>query len=146
MWKAKNYAQWICLCKAEAAGVISYECEKRRGNVNGVSECKAKIKVKNDVVVGSLHEHTHAPDSARCEVLQVRQNITKRAVETEETPQQILGKEMQLNEGASVQMVPVQNLHCQIQQAIHAPQPLPTDQTTVKLPKLVHGWNFCYCA
>ena len=42
-----------------AAGVISYECEKRRGNVNGVSECKAKIKVKNDVVVGSLHEHTH---------------------------------------------------------------------------------------
>ena len=88
-----------------AAGVISYECEKRRGHVNGVSECKAKIKVKNDVVVGSLHEHTHAPDSARCEVLQVRQNITKRAVETEETPQQILGREMQnLSEGSSVQI------------------------------------------
>ena len=79
-----------------------------RGNVNGVSECKAKIKVKNDVVVGFLHEHTHAPDSARCEVLQVRQNITKRAVETEKTHQQILDREMQnLSEGASVQMVPI---------------------------------------
>ena len=42
-----------------AAGVISYECEKRQGNVKGVSECKAKIKVKNDLVVRSLHEHTH---------------------------------------------------------------------------------------
>ena len=29
-----------------SAGVISYECEKRRGNVTGVTECKAKLKVK----------------------------------------------------------------------------------------------------
>jgi len=121
-----------------------------RGNVNGVSECKAKIKVKNDVVVGSLHEHTHAPDSARCEVLQVRQNITKRAVETEETPQQILGREMQnLSEGASVQMVPIQHLRLQVRrkrQAIHAPQPLPTARATIELPdeykKLPTGENF----
>lgn len=60
-----------------AGGVISYECEKRRGNGTRISECKAKIKVKNDVVVGTLHEHTHASDATQCEVLQVRHNIKK---------------------------------------------------------------------
>lgn len=136
--------------KVLAGGVISYECEKRRGNLVGVSECKAKVKVQNEVVVASLHEHTHGPDSARCEVLQVRQNITKRAVETEETPQQILGREMQnLSEGASVQMVPIKHLRRQVRrkrQVIHAPQPLPNDRATIELPdvykKLPNGENF----
>ena len=41
-----------------AGGVISYECEKRRGNVTGVSEFRAKIKVKDEVILGSLHSHT----------------------------------------------------------------------------------------
>ena len=77
--------------KSLANGVISYECEKRRGSGAGLSECKAKIKVKDEAVIGSLHEHTHAPDSTRGEVLTIRSNITKRALETEEAPQQILG-------------------------------------------------------
>ena len=71
-------------------------------------------------------------------------------METEETPQQILGREMQnLIEGASVQMVPIQHLRRQIRrqrQAIHAPQPLPTNRSTVELPddykKLPNGENF----
>ena len=55
--------------KSLANGVISYKCEKRHGSGAGLSECKAKIKVKDEAVIGSLHDHTHAPDSARCEVL-----------------------------------------------------------------------------
>ena len=73
----------------------------------GLSECKAKIKLKDEAVIGSLHDHTHAPDSARCEVLTVRDNITKSALGTEEAPQQILGREMQsISEEAAIQMVP----------------------------------------
>ena len=133
-----------------AGGVISYECEKRRGNGTRISECKAKIKVKNDVVVGTLHEHTHASDATQCEVLQVRHNIKKRALETEETPQQILGREMQnLSEAASVQMIPIPHLRRHIRkqrQANHAQHPLPTDRSTIELPdeykKLSSGENF----
>lgn len=52
-----------------------------------------------------MNEHTHAPDATRSEVLRVRNNIKKRALVTEETPQQILGQEMeQLSQAASVQM------------------------------------------
>ena len=36
--------------------VISYEYEKRRGSGAGMSGCKAKIKVKDEVVIGTLHD------------------------------------------------------------------------------------------
>ena len=39
-----------------ADGVIRYKCEKRRGNGAGLSECEAKIKVKDEVVIGTLHD------------------------------------------------------------------------------------------
>ena len=38
--------------------------EKRCGSGAGLSECQAKIKVKDEVVIGTLHDHTHAPDSS----------------------------------------------------------------------------------
>ena len=45
----------------------------------------------------------------------MRQNVTKKAQETEETPQQIIGQELQnLSEGASIQMVPIRHIRCQI--------------------------------
>ena len=92
--------------KSLANGAISYECEKRRGSGAGLSECKAQVKVKDEAVIGSLHDHTHAPDSARCEVLTVRDNITKRALETEEAQQQILGCAMQtISEGAALRHI-----------------------------------------
>ena len=63
--------------------------------------------MQDEVLVGSLHEHTHAPDEARIEVLSTRANIKRRAEETEEPPQQILGREMEnLSQAAVVQMVP----------------------------------------
>lgn len=58
-----------------------------------------------------MNEHTHAPDATRFEVLRVRNNIKKRALVTEETPQQILGQEMeQISQAASVQMVPLRHI------------------------------------
>ena len=65
--------------KALAEGVRSYECEKRRGAGKGSTECKAKLKVKDEVLVGLLHEHTHAPDEAGIKVLSTRANIKSRA-------------------------------------------------------------------
>lgn len=121
-----------------ANDVISYECEKRRGNGKGNSQCKAKIKVRDEIVVGSLNTHTHEPDAARCEVLTTTQNIKKRAVETEEPPQQILGRELQgMSEAASVQMVPLRHIRRQIRRArqeVRLPIPLPTDRSSLVLP------------
>lgn len=122
-----------------SAGVISYECEKRRGNGTGITECKAKMKVKNDEVVGFLHDHTHAADEARVEVLTTRANIKRRAQETEEAPQQILGQEMEnLSQAASIQMVPlrfVRRTVRRVRQAIVAPRPIPADRATLELPE-----------
>jgi|SRR6218665_516513 len=105
--------------------------------------------------VGSLHSHTHAPDSARCEIVTVGQNITKRAVETVEAPQQmILGREMQhLTQAAAVQIAiwtaaprHVRRRIRRVRQEIRAPQPLPADRATVELPEeyktLPNGCNF----
>ena len=49
--KQKNFAD----------GVIGYECEKRRGSGAGLSQCKAKIKVKNEVVICTLFAHPLFP-------------------------------------------------------------------------------------
>lgn len=122
-----------------ASGVTGYECEKRRGNINGISACKAKIKVNKDgVVIGFLHEHTHPPDTVRCEVLQVRQNIARRAIETDETPQQILDRELRnLSERAALQMIPLQHLRRQIRrkrQTSYTRQASPAGRSTFESP------------
>lgn len=119
--------------KLLANNVISYECERRRGKGIGMSQCKAKVKLNSDLsVVGYLNEHSHAADDARVEVLKVRENIKRRAEQTDETPQQILGQELQqLSQGAAVQMVPLRHvrryirLHKQTANAVH---PVPPDR------------------
>ena len=68
-----------------ANGVSSYECEMRRNH-----GCKAKVKIQDDQIVGRLHEHTHAPDGRKADVMKVAHGIKRIAQETEETQQQIL--------------------------------------------------------
>ncbi|KAK2704220.1 hypothetical protein QYM36_017518 [Artemia franciscana] len=50
-------------------GVVSYECDRRRKRKNVESElqCRAKIKILNNILIGRLHDHTHPPDPARVE-------------------------------------------------------------------------------
>ena len=75
-----------------ANGVVSYECEMRKRDTLTSNQCKAKVKVANDEVVGFVNEHTHAPVVGRPEALRVRVAIKERAVDTMETPQQILAQ------------------------------------------------------
>ena len=64
--------------------MTSFECEKRRQSL-----CKAKIKVKNNAVVGTVNHHTHAPEIGKAQALKTRQQMKRRAKATEETSQQI---------------------------------------------------------
>lgn len=50
-------------------GVVSYECDRRRKRKGVESElqCRAKIKILNNILIGRLHDHTHPPDPARVE-------------------------------------------------------------------------------
>ena len=70
-----------------AKDVEVYECEKRRRNA-----CKAKIHVRDNVCVNYVNEHTHAPEVCKAEAMIVRQEMKRRAEETEETPQQIIAQ------------------------------------------------------
>src|SRR5215470_1456834 len=91
-----------------ANNLVSYECELRRGSGRGNSQCKAKVKLNADLtVVGYVNEHTHGPNEGRGEMLLVRERMKRRATDSEETPQQIIGEELQgLSQQAAVQMVP----------------------------------------
>ena len=134
-----------------ANNVISYECERRRGTGKELSECKAKVKVNGEdlSVVSYLHAHSHAADSARCEMVQARARIKRKAEETEETPQQILGHELQqLSQQAAVQMVPLRHVRRTIRmtkQRKNAVHPIPSDRT-FEIPEeyrsLQNGENF----
>lgn len=95
-----------------ANNIVSYECERRRGGGKNLCECKAKVKLNADFsVVSYLHEHTHAADSFHGEVLKIRSSIKRKAEQTEETPQQILGQELQhLSQQAAVQMIPIRHV------------------------------------
>ena len=45
--------------KTLANNVISYECEQQRGRGRGLSVCKAKIKIGNNmIIVGYVNIHT----------------------------------------------------------------------------------------
>ena len=65
------YEGYIYVKQKELANnVTSYECEKRHHN-----NCKAKVKVCENEVVGHVNDHTHAVDQPRREVLLVQQEI-----------------------------------------------------------------------
>ena len=74
-----------------------------------------KVESKQKNVADGVISYECEKRSARCEVLTVRQNIRKWALETEEAPQQILGREMQsIGRGAAIQMVPVRHIRRQV--------------------------------
>ena len=52
--------------KALANEAISWECEDRRRK-----HCNARIKVRNQTIIGRVNEHTHGPSCARVDALKV---------------------------------------------------------------------------
>ena len=116
-----------------ADNVTSFECEKRRGSGKGLSICKAKVKIAADMsVVGYVNEHSHASDNTHVKVLQVRAQIKRRAEETQETAQQIMGQEMQqVSESVAIQMAPLPIIRRAIRHAkqkSNAVHPVPADR------------------
>ena len=54
------------------SGDVSFECEMRRDRNS--KQCKARLRVSGDSVVGRFNDHTHAPDIGRPEALKIRQS------------------------------------------------------------------------
>ena len=89
--------------KTLANGAVSYECEHRRARGNAQGQCKAKVRIQGEMVVGRTNEHTHAPITGRSEALKVKRQIKRRAEETEETAQQIISQSVQnLSQGTYI--------------------------------------------
>ena len=98
-----------------ANGVSSYKCEMRR-NHGG----KAKVKIQDDQMVARLHEHTHAADGRKAEIMKVTHGIKRKAQETKETPQQILTcAAQQVIEEISTQLPLVRTIRGEIRKYHH---------------------------
>ena len=110
-----------------ANGVVSYECEMRRND----KQCKAKLKVKGEEVIGKTNEHTHAVSIGRPEALELRQSLKRRALDTEETAQQIITQELEnISEQASTHIPAIRTIRRGIRRyRQHAGNPHPVPQT-----------------
>ena len=71
----------------------SWECVLRRKE----SQCRATVKLSpTDEFIEQNNEHTHAPSATEVEVTKVLTSIKRKAETTDETSQQILGRELAL--------------------------------------------------
>ena len=114
---------------------VCWECELRRKH-----ECKAKLHIVGERVVWQTNEHTHAPNAARVEMLNVRATMKTRAETTAEAPQQIIGQAVSgISEAASALMPKVTDIRRSIRryrQAAHPePLPLPENAQDAVIPR-----------
>ena len=109
-----------------SSGAVCWECDQRRNKFG----CKAKVHVLDDQVIKQVNDHTHVASRAVVESSKVRQEMKKRARETEETPQQIISQSVALlSEQAAVAMPPIHHIRRDIhRQRIRAGNPLPVPQ------------------
>ena len=83
--------------KKLASGTDTYECQRRRNY-----GCKARIKVLDDKIVDAINAHVHAPAMNNVEVQKVRHGINRKAIESQETPQQIVSSAVvNISDGAA---------------------------------------------
>ena len=76
----------IVFKKNLADDITSWECELRRKG-----ECRASIKLNAlDNFVGQMHEHTHPPSQAKCDLTKLKAGIKRRATNSLDTARQIL--------------------------------------------------------
>ena len=111
---------------------MSLECEVYRNKAT----CKAKVKVhiQRNEIVDALHDHTHAPDETKIEAAKTIHNIKMKAINTEETAQQIISEACALaDEATGANKLPIchlkHNIRCQQQRSSHLwPLPLNTQE------------------
>lgn len=120
--------------KILANGVVSYECEMRRNE----KQCKAKVKVLGDEVIANLNEHTHAPITGRPEALKIRHSLKRRAMDTEETAQQVITQELEnVSEQAAVHIPAIRTIRRGIRryrQQAGNPHPVPQTREEIVIP------------
>ena len=117
-----------------ADGAVSYECEMRRND----QQCKAKLKVLGNEVLGRMNEHTHAPNLGRMEATKVKVGVKRRALETEESAQQIISQELSdISESAAVNLPAIRNIRRNIRrnrQIAGNPLPIPNTRSQLVIP------------
>ena len=117
-----------------ANGVVSWECEKRRHN-----RCNAKVKVRSEEVVSHVNTHSHAADPARKETLQIKTAIKRRAIETDETAQQIISTAVtNCSDAAAAQLPPIRHIRRGIRRLkkdAGNPIPVPQNLQTMEIPE-----------
>ena len=115
------------------SGNTFYECERRRRN-----NCKAKITLRGDQIIRETHEHTHAPDIIRQDLLSLREEMKEQAIKTQQSSQQILCQMLQnVSEGVSSQLPSMSTIRRSIRrykQAVHAPHPIPRNLCEMAIP------------
>ena len=103
-----------------------------------LKQCKARIRVSGDQVVGQSGEHTHAPDIGRPEALNVRQSIKRRAIDTAEAAQQVLSQEMEnISDQAAVKLPAIRNIRRCVRrhrQDAGNPPPVPRTCADIVIP------------
>ena len=112
--------------KVLSSGAVCWECDQHRNKF----ACKAKLHVLDDQVIKQVSDHTHVASRAVVESSKVRQEMKKRARETEETPQQIISQSVALlSEQATVAMPPIHRIRRDIRrQRRRAGNSLPVPQ------------------
>ena len=75
------------------------------------NSCNAKIKVRVEQVVGNVNTYNHAADPCRKETLQIKNAIKRRAIDTDETAQQIISTAVtNCSEAAAAQLPPLRHI------------------------------------
>ena len=116
-----------------AIDVTSWECEKRhRGG------CKAKIKLgEAGNFLERINKYTHAPSETKCEIAKVRANIKRRATETQDPAQVILGIELGgILEAAAINLPARHHIRRNIRLQRQANQQLPIPANREDVPEL----------
>ena len=113
-----------------ANDVISWEYEKRRRG-----ECKAKIKLDEaGNFLGRVNNHTHTPSETKCEIAKVRANIKRRATETQDPAQVILGIELGgISEAAAINLPALHHIrrNIRLQRQVNQQLPIPANREDV---------------
>ena len=87
------------------------QVEYKIGNASYVekeNKCKEKLKLRNDVIIDHLNQHTHAPNQTRCEVLRVKSRMRRKSERIQETTRQMLTAELGNCQGM---LLPPHKLH-----------------------------------
>ena len=124
--------------KVLVSGAVTWECEKRRGSGTGdkTNQCRSRLQVKDDAVIKEWHEHTHAPDVTRAEVLRTKTAIKRQAESSQDTAQQIITSSMQgLSQEAATQLPHIRSIRRGIRRNRQTGAPAnPVNRASIDLP------------